>query len=311
MTTRTRTLLRETALTIGAGLGLVCLFLAVAAPLLGIRLLVFESGSMSPTVETGGLAVTRTVAADDLAVGDIVSVTPTSGQRITHRIVAIDEVAGQALLTLRGDANPAADPEPYPVTQVDRVVLHVDGLGFVVRGVASPYALLVAGFVVAGLLALAFRRKAPLAVAAVIVTALAGGALLPTRVLPTLASFTDTAPVTTGALTTTTVPKPGITGCTVTGGLLVQKTATIVWTEVGPWDYAARISETGASLTVTDNGSTRQAQFSAGLLSAVLNATYHVEIWARPASGTWTSAVSTQPVTIALLGLGLSCGTAS
>ena len=124
-----------------------------------MRLLVFESGSMSPTVETGGLALTRTVPAGELAVGDIVSVTPSSGERVTHRIVGIDATGGQTLLSLQGDANQAADPEPYPVTEADRVLFHVNHLGFVVDALASPYAVFLAGAFVAGLLALAFRRR--------------------------------------------------------------------------------------------------------------------------------------------------------
>ncbi len=311
MTTRVCTVLREVALTIGAGLGLVCLLLAVVAPLFGIRLLVFESGSMAPTVDTGGMALTRTVAVDELAVGDIVSVTPGADQRVTHRIVGIEESGGQTLLTLQGDANETADPDPYPVTEADRVLVHVNHLGFAVDAVASPYAVFLAGALVAGLLFVAFRRGVPLVAATVAVVALAlAGTLMPARVAPTLASFTDAATIPTGSLATATLPKPTITSCTVTGGL-GQKTATIVWTEVGAWAYSARIAQTGQALTVTDNGSTRQTQFSAGLLSTVLNATYHVEIWARPATGSWTSVLSTQPVTITLLGLGMSCGTAS
>ena len=140
MTPRVRTVIREVSLTIGAGLGLVCLLLAVVAPQFGIRLLVFESGSMAPTVETGGIALTRTVAADELAIGDIVSVTPVADQRVTHRIVGIEGSGGQRLLTLQGDANPVPDPDPYPVVEADRVLVHVNHLGFAVDALASPYA---------------------------------------------------------------------------------------------------------------------------------------------------------------------------
>ncbi len=322
MRARTSTSLREAALTVGAGLGLLCVLLAIAAPLLGVRLLVFESGSMSPTVETGGLALTRTVAADELAVGDIVSVTPPSGERVTHRIVGIDGTGGQTLLSLQGDANQAPDPEPYPVTEADRVLFHVNHLGFVVDALASPYAVFLAGAFVAGLLALAFkgrkertattgRHQAPIAAAAVLVVALAGaGALMPARIAPTAAAFTDTSTVPTGNFGTLTLPKPTISSCSISGGL-GQKTATIVWPEVGAWDYVAVLVETGQAMTVTDTGTSRQTQFSAGLLSTILNATYHVEVRSKLIGSTWTSVPATQPVTIALLGLGMSCGTAT
>lgn len=145
------------------------------------------------------------------------------------------------------------------------------------------------------------------------------GALLTVVLLvaaPAYALFTDTSAATSGSLTAYTVPKPVWVSCTVTGGLLSQKTATIVWNEVSspiPLDYTATIVETGQSLTVTDNGATRQTQFSAGLLSTVLNQTYNIRITARlPAPSThWTSAPLNQPVTIALLGVGMTCGTPS
>ena len=108
-----------------------------------------------------------------------------------------------------------------------------------------------------------------------------------------------------------TLPKPIISSCVVTGSLLGQKTATIVWPEVGAWDYVAVVAETGTAMTVTDNGATRQTQFSAGLLSTILNATFHVEVRSKHTGSAWTSVPATQPVTIALLGVGMSCGTAT
>ncbi len=112
------------------------------------------------------------------------------------------------------------------------------------------------------------------------------------------------------------VPKPAIVSCTVSGGALSQKTATIVWTEVSlphALDYTATIVQTGQTMSVTDNGTTRQVAFSAGLLSTVLNATYDIRLQAKlPApNGSWVSVVANQPVTIGLLGLSMSCGTAT
>ena len=60
---------------------------------LGVRPMVFRSGSMAPAIDTGALAFAHETAADELAVGDIVSVTTSTGSRDTHRItrVTIDE----------------------------------------------------------------------------------------------------------------------------------------------------------------------------------------------------------------------------
>ncbi|NLG47963.1 MAG: signal peptidase I, partial [Gordonia sp.] len=63
---------RELALNVGAVLGLMCIVAAIASMLFGITPLVFRSGSMSPEIPTGSLAIARTVDAQDLRVGDVV-----------------------------------------------------------------------------------------------------------------------------------------------------------------------------------------------------------------------------------------------
>jgi signal peptidase I len=296
MRARTATSLRETALTLGAGLGLMCLLLAVAAPLLGVRLLVFESGSMSPTVETGGLALTRSVPADELDVGDVVSVIPASGIRVTHRIVGIDRTGGQTLVSLKGDANEAPDPEPYPVTEADRVIVHVNHLGFVVDALASPYAVFAGGAFVAVLLMLAFRRRrpghaaagrhrAPVAAALVVAVALVGaGTLVPSRVLPTAAAFTDAASVPSGSLATTTVLPSSAFTCGALGVLSV----TFNWAAVpGASSYTLHYGS-GGTLTLTGTGTTRTitTAISGGTAWVVANRDFGSTTWSSVASTT-------------------------
>ncbi|HET9423662.1 MAG TPA: signal peptidase I [Nocardioides sp.] len=292
MRARTADSFRETALTVGAGLGLVCLLLAVAAPLGGMRLLVFESGSMSPTVETGGVALTRTVPADDLAVGDIVSVIPPSGVRVTHRVVDIDRTGTPTLLHLRGDANEAPDPVPYPVTEADRVIVHVNHLGFVVDALASPYAVFAGGAFVAVLLMLAFgrrrpgrrareaRHRAPVAAAVVVAIALAGaGALMPARIAPTAAAFTDTAAASTGNLSSVTVPAP-VVSC----GTLIVGTTTLTWTPVA--------RATGYTLHYGPNGSVTE-NVGPGVTSKSFSGLATSGVFSVEARlGSWSSATS-------------------
>ncbi len=295
MSARARTATREVALTIGAGLGLVCLLLTVVAPLLGIRLLVFESGSMAPTVETGGIALTRTVAADELAIGEVVSVTSAADQLVTHRIVGIEESGGQTLLTLQGDANPTPDPEPYPVTEADRVLLHANHLGFVVAALASPYVVFLACAVVAGLLLVGFRRQVPVAAAAVVVVVVLGAsALMPSRVTPTLAAFTDAAAVPTGNLATTTVPAPTTFTC---GGLGLLS-VTFNWAAVpGATNYTLHFGS-GGSQTFTTTNTTRT------ITAAISGGTAWVVANRNLGSTTWTSVASTtRTYTVAVVSL--------
>lgn len=335
---------REVLLTAGAVLGVVCIVVTMAGFAFGIKPLMFRSGSMSPAIHTGDLAFSRTVEASQLHKGDIVSVIDSEGNRVTHRMVSAAEQGDARRLKLKGDANKAPDAEAYAVAEADRVMFNLPNAGYAVSAASSPGGVFVLGLYVALMLMLVFRRQPSsegggsaggvsppkssgsrraerpsrrgrarsavvLAIAAGTATATIG-ASGPTSA----AAWTNDVGVTGSVFTAYTVPKPAIVSCNVTGAL--QKTATIVWTEVSsPFalDYTAIIVETGQSMTVTDLGTTRRTQFSAGLLSTVLNQTYNIRITAKLPSpnGSWVSVNANQPVTIGLLGLSMSCGTAT
>lgn len=148
---------REIALNVGAIAGLICVLAAAASFLFGIKPLVFRSGSMSPEIPTGALALSKATAAGDLAVGDVVSVLDQQGPRITHRIQEIVSTDGiNSVLILKGDANKDADISPYTVTEVDRVFFSVPGLGYAVSWLSSPAAIFIGGALVGGVMVLAF-----------------------------------------------------------------------------------------------------------------------------------------------------------
>src|SRR6478672_13379767 len=76
------------ALSLGAAIGVLCLVMTLAGVCFGVRPMVFLSGSMSPTIPAGSLALTRPVPAADLRPGDVVAA-PLGDELVTHRIVAI------------------------------------------------------------------------------------------------------------------------------------------------------------------------------------------------------------------------------
>lgn len=148
---------RDLALNIGAIAGLICVLAAVASFLFGVKPLIFRSGSMSPDIPTGALALSKTTPAADLKVGDVVSVENQQGTRITHRvheIVSSDSTT--SVLILKGDANQDADLTPYTVTEADRVFFSVPGLGYAVSWLSSPAAIFLGGALVGGVMVLAF-----------------------------------------------------------------------------------------------------------------------------------------------------------
>ncbi|MFC9789089.1 hypothetical protein [Rhodococcus sp. NPDC127528] len=152
---------REIALNVGAIAGLICVLAAAASFLFGIKPLVFRSGSMSPDIPTGALALSKATPAADLAVGNVVSVENDQGIRITHRIKEIVSTDGvSSVLILKGDANKDADISPYTVTEADRVFFSVPGLGYAVSWLSSPVAIFLGGSLVGGVMVLAFGPSA-------------------------------------------------------------------------------------------------------------------------------------------------------
>lgn len=133
--------IRDAVVTVLGVIGMLVVVWLLAAWLFSLTVIVFVSGSMSPTMPTGTAAVTQTVAAAELQVGDVVTV-PRSrdGVDVTHRVVAIDAVAGspdERSLTLKGDDNDAPDREQYLVDHAGRVIASLPGAGWAVMWLKS------------------------------------------------------------------------------------------------------------------------------------------------------------------------------
>ena len=239
---------QSVALTAGAVLGSLCLLAALSAVVFGVKPLMFKSGSMDPTIPTGGLALSIPVDAAGLRHGDIVSTENATGNRITHRVAAVVPAVGYTELTLKGDANDVVDAEIYAVTEVDRVFWSVPLLGYAVAWLSSLMAMFIGGLFTAYLLYIAFGRKpvaakpsisAPTAgIAAVSVLLLAGGTLH--RAEPASASFTSTATA-TSTFTAGTLAAPGQPVCALGSG----NTIDFSWSHPGPVAvsaYAVRVN---------------------------------------------------------------------
>lgn len=127
-------------LTILASLGVICIVATVAAFALNISLIMFKTGSMSPTIPTGSLAVVKQIPASDIAVGDVTTVPRGEGQLpVTHRVVSTTNTGGGVYsIEMQGDANVSPDPRPYEVTEVKKVLWHVPGLAYVVSTISQP-----------------------------------------------------------------------------------------------------------------------------------------------------------------------------
>lgn len=257
---------REIALTLGAVIGLVCILVAAAALLLGITPLIVRSGSMEPTIPTGALAIAKDLPANDIKPGDVISVDNQQGIRITHRVVSVDSVSGDAAaVTLKGDANGVPDAQPYVITSAKRVAFHVDGLGYAIAWLNTPAAMAVGALIVAALVWITIfptgRRRSPgkedtgkpkhaagvapsLVLIAMTVTAMIGIG----HVHGTAAVYTSSATATTGSFASRADFVPRInthvvglsyTTCA-TSGPTNARVVTLNWKHIGP-PYQYRI----------------------------------------------------------------------
>ncbi len=149
---------REALLTLGAMLGFVCILATVASAAFGVKPLVFRSGSMSPAISTGDLAVAREVDASSLERGDIVSVVNAKGTRVTHRLVESTVQADVTQLVLKGDANETADADIYTATRADKILFHVPEGGLRRQRRVESGGVFILGLYVAWMVALIVRR---------------------------------------------------------------------------------------------------------------------------------------------------------
>jgi signal peptidase len=139
----TNAIAKDVLLTLAGVLGILSIAWFSLAHVFSLSIVVVLTGSMAPGLPTGSaIVVEQGVPAADLLIGDIVTV-PRPGYElpVTHRIVGIEDIAGDVTarsLTLQGDANATVDREPYSVQTVQRAVIGLPTLGYVIRTLQSP-----------------------------------------------------------------------------------------------------------------------------------------------------------------------------
>lgn len=119
--------------------GILCIIAVIAAFALNITLIMFKTGSMSPTIPTGSLAIVREIPASEARIGEVLTIDRPGQLPVTHRVVSIADVGGGAYsIEMKGDANDGKDPAPYEVTRVRKVIMSIPGLGYMVAKASDP-----------------------------------------------------------------------------------------------------------------------------------------------------------------------------
>ncbi|WP_152348665.1 signal peptidase I [Brevibacterium sp. CFH 10365] len=132
-------------LNILAVLGAVCIVLVIAGLVFNVSIIMFKTGSMSPTIPAGSAALVREIPAQDMEVGDVVTVD--RGEKVlpvTHRVIdihSVDESTGAVTFEMKGDANEEKDPDPYTAEVVRTVMFSVPGIAPVLQQWRNPYLL--------------------------------------------------------------------------------------------------------------------------------------------------------------------------
>jgi signal peptidase len=140
---RAGSVIADVLLWVAALAGVICIVLVILAFTAQITLIMFRTGSMSPTIPAGSVAVVQRIPADQIAVGDVVTVDRPGELPVTHRVTSITPGSGvqERTITMRGDANAGDDPFPYPVTRVRLVLFSVPGIATLIVGMGDPLVL--------------------------------------------------------------------------------------------------------------------------------------------------------------------------
>lgn len=105
--------------------------------LLGHRVYIVESGSMSPTLPVDSMIIVKELAKKDVRVGDIITYYGNDQNvRVTHRVVEVLE--GSKSFITRGDANNTNDPMPLMGDRIiGKVVFKISHMGKVFRALGT------------------------------------------------------------------------------------------------------------------------------------------------------------------------------
>jgi signal peptidase len=123
-------------------LAAVLLLAFTAVPnVLGYKTYVVLSGSMEPAIHTGAVVVATAVPPSSLNVGDVIVYNRSDvDERVTHRIIDVQDDGGKRTFTTKGDANAAPDAwtVQYSQNTAGKVVFTVPYVGYINNALESP-----------------------------------------------------------------------------------------------------------------------------------------------------------------------------
>lgn len=114
--------LGEALLTLLSIFGVICVGAVIAAYFFGINIMMFKTGSMSPGIPAGSVALVREIPAAEAEIGDVITVDRPGQLPITHRVISNEPDPENSphgrIIEMKGDDNPLPDPFPFRVSEV-------------------------------------------------------------------------------------------------------------------------------------------------------------------------------------------------
>ncbi len=130
-----------------------------APSFLGYKIYSVLTGSMSPTIESGGLIIVKEVSPKSIRQGDVITFKSVSTNNVTtHRVVDIDTDDGIKFIT-KGDANNVQDTNPVDSSLlIGKVVKFIPYAGSVAMFIQKNMFLIIAGLIMAFIIFMAIVR---------------------------------------------------------------------------------------------------------------------------------------------------------
>ena len=119
---------------------LLCVLL-VGVKIFGLQVYTVLSGSMEPEYQTGSIIYVKSVEANELQVGDVITYKLTANTNATHRIIEIfsNEDGNELRFRTKGDANDTADASHVKEGEIlGKTVFTIPYLGYIAVFIQRP-----------------------------------------------------------------------------------------------------------------------------------------------------------------------------
>lgn len=105
--------------------------------LLGFQPTTMISGSMSPSMDVGDVAIVQNVSPNSIESGDIIQYW-LGEEMVIHRVIEVQQTGNEKVFVTKGDANQKSDPKPVLPAQVrGKVILTIPKVGWAVIYIKS------------------------------------------------------------------------------------------------------------------------------------------------------------------------------